>query len=220
MLKKMLHGSLLVLTFALAACGDHPATPSTPTTPTPTQAAPTVTGVEPTAASADGGASVVITGTGFTNVSGVLFGTTTAPLFTVDSDTSITVTSPGGAVGSVPVFVTTAGGTSVADAGVQFSWLPNPLLALSFDAASVQAGQRLWGSVTVTYPAPTGGIRLPLASPSRSSAVLIPLNVQVPAGETTGTFQITTFYQSSPQQILVVTDHGGQSKSATATIQP
>lgn len=218
----LLSGSLLTLTLLLGGCGDDPVTPSTPTTPTNT-VPPTVTALDPTSGSADGGSQTVITGTGFTNATGILFGSTPAPIFTVASDTSITVVVPAGAAGVVPILVKATEGTSFSSSTGQFTWLPNPLLDLSIEATSVKAGQRLRGSVTVTYPAPDAGIRLPLtwtSTPSRSNAVLVPTTVQVGAGQTTGTFEITTFYQSTAEQLTLVSDHGGVGKSVTFTLTP
>ena len=55
---------------------------------------PAVTGLSPAFGPLAGGTSVTITGTGFTEVSGVTFGSIPATSFTVNSDTSITATSP------------------------------------------------------------------------------------------------------------------------------
>ncbi len=56
-----------------------------------------------------GGTSVVITGSGFTAVSGA---STNATSYTVDSDTQITAVAPAHVAGSVQVVVTDAGGAS------------------------------------------------------------------------------------------------------------
>ena len=59
-------------------------------------AAPTVSGLSPTAGPAAGTTSVIITGTGFTGASAVEFGSTAATTFTVNSATQITATDPAG----------------------------------------------------------------------------------------------------------------------------
>ncbi len=90
---------------------------------------PTVTGLDPGFGRTDGGTSVRITGTNFTGVTAVRFGSTAAG-FTVDSETEITAVAPSGAgmeyvtlpgailtpPGTVYVTVQTAAGTSPASA--------------------------------------------------------------------------------------------------------
>jgi hypothetical protein len=75
-------------------------------------AVPTLTGVTPNSGPPSGGTVVVLTGTGLTGATAVSFGGTPATLFTVNSDTQLTVLTPAHAAGTVPVTVTTAGGTS------------------------------------------------------------------------------------------------------------
>jgi hypothetical protein len=80
---------------------------------------PAVTGISP--ASGSGGATVVITGSGFTFATAVGFGNTSVPQMSVDSDTQITVTAPTGS-GTVDVVVTTLVGTSATVAADQFTY--------------------------------------------------------------------------------------------------
>jgi hypothetical protein len=84
-------------------------------------AAPTVTGVSPSGGPDAGGTSVTITGTDFTDATGVSFGSSPASTFNVDSATQITATSPSGS-GTVQVTVTTDGGTSVTSSADQFTY--------------------------------------------------------------------------------------------------
>ena len=73
--------------------------------------APTVTSVSPNSGPTAGGTSVTITGTNFNGATAVTFGGTAATGITVVNATSITATTPVGAVGAVDVAVTTPGGT-------------------------------------------------------------------------------------------------------------
>ncbi len=75
-------------------------------------APPTITSVSPAMGSTDGGNSVVITGTGFTEVTKATFDGTDATSFTVDSPTKITAAAPPHSQGTVRVQVTTEGGTT------------------------------------------------------------------------------------------------------------
>jgi hypothetical protein len=74
--------------------------------------APVVNSATPNSGSAAGGASVTITGSGFTGATAVSFGSNSATSFTFVSDTEITLNSPPGSVGQVDVTVTTPAGTS------------------------------------------------------------------------------------------------------------
>src|SRR5262249_44739910 len=77
-------------------------------------ATPVVSSVSPASGPNGGGSSVTITGSGFTGATKVVFRTTPAAGFTVNSDTKITATSPALASGSYQIRVTTPGGTSPA----------------------------------------------------------------------------------------------------------
>jgi len=84
---------------------------------------PTVAGVGPDTGPLAGGTAVVITGAGLSGATGVSFGSVPAASFSVSSDTQIVATAPPAAgIGSVPVTVTTPGGTSPAVATDQFTY--------------------------------------------------------------------------------------------------
>lgn len=69
--------------------------------------APAILGVTPSTGPSAGGTEVTITGSGFSGVTGVDFGTAAASAYTVNSDTSITAVTPAGS-GAVDVTVTGA----------------------------------------------------------------------------------------------------------------
>jgi len=93
------------------------------TTTTIASAEPTVTAVSPASGPITGGTVMVITGTGFADVTAVTFGSTPASSFTVNSDTSIIATAPPAtAIGPVDVTVTTANGTSAVTSADQFTY--------------------------------------------------------------------------------------------------
>ena len=82
-----------------------------------------VTGVSPASGPTTGGTPVTITGTDFTNVSLVNFGSVPATSFTVDSDTQITAIAPAGTAGTVNVLVFAGGaGTSPVSAADQYTY--------------------------------------------------------------------------------------------------
>ena len=212
----------LVVASCGASCGDSPSAPTTPTTPTPTQDAPTVTAVEPSSGSSDGGTEVIITGTGFIGVTTLIFGSNPALSFAVNSETMITATAPAGSLETVDVVVTTPGGGSATSDADRFTWLPNVLMNLTLSESVVRSGSRVRGTVTLAYPAPSVGLKLPLkwqSTPPDSTAILAPAHVVVPAGSTEGSFEITTFYVSSEEQIEVTSEHWGE-RGATFRLRP
>ncbi len=85
-------------------------------------AAPAVTQLSTSSGSSNGGMSVTITGSGFTNATAVDFGDTPAASFTVNYDTSITATSPSMPAGTVDVTVVTPSGTSATSSADQFGY--------------------------------------------------------------------------------------------------
>lgn len=93
---------------------------------------PTVTAVSPADGATDGGIQVTITGTGFTGATSVMFGSTGATTYTVDSDTQITVISPAAVAGTVHITVTTPGGTSAAVSADQFTYIVVPTIVVPF----------------------------------------------------------------------------------------
>ncbi|WP_140849167.1 putative Ig domain-containing protein [Sphingomonas glacialis] len=108
---------------------------------------PAITAVSPTSGPVGGGTSVTLSGTGFTGITGVKFGTVDATGFTVNSTTSITATAPAAAAaGVVNVTTTGTGGTSPTAAGNQFTYAAPTVTGVS-PAALVAAAT---GSITIT----------------------------------------------------------------------
>ncbi|MGY0062144.1 beta strand repeat-containing protein [Streptomyces sp. LZ34] len=152
-------------------------------------AIPTVTAVSPAQGPTGGGNSVVITGTGFTGATQVLFGAAAAPSFTVNSATQITATAPPGAPGASPVNVVTPGGTS--SSGVFYFYVSPPALT-SLDPASGPTG----GANTVVI----NGFNLTLTSAVHVGAASVTFTVlndnqvsfPAPAGSGTVNVNVTT----------------------------
>ena len=96
---------------------------------------PVVGGVDPKKVPAEGGPSVVITGSGFTGATAVEFGGDAARIkakFKVDSDTQITATAPDSTKSYTPssdlgIYVTTPAGTSRGGAGTPYVKFGDPL---------------------------------------------------------------------------------------------
>lgn len=82
---------------------------------------PTMNAINPNVGDVLGGDSVTLTGTGFTGATSVTFGGVPVMGFTVNSDTSITVTTPLGSAGAVDVTVTTSGGSATLSNGYVYT---------------------------------------------------------------------------------------------------
>ena len=87
-------------------------------------APPTITSLSPDSGPTTGGTLVTITGTGFTGATAVMFGSTPATSFTVDTPTTIAATAPGGSAGTVDVTATGPAGTSSTSAADQYTYRP------------------------------------------------------------------------------------------------
>jgi len=83
---------------------------------------PAVGSVSPSGGSGAGGEEVVINGSNFVGVSGVLFGATPAEGYQVESSSVIDAVAPPDPTGVVPVTVETAVGSSGATAGSDFTY--------------------------------------------------------------------------------------------------
>jgi type II secretory pathway pseudopilin PulG len=125
-----------------------------------------VTSISPNFGRAEGGTSVLISGSGFKNegvATAVNFGTTAATSFTVNSDTSITATAPAG-TGSVDVTVTTPAGTSPTNPLDLFTYAP------TVTGIGPSSGPSTGGtSVTITGTGFTGATGVSFGSTAATS---------------------------------------------------
>lgn len=160
-----------------------------------------ISSVSPNVGTTTGGRSVVIAGSNFINVTGVLFGTTSALSYNVDSQSQITAVVPAHAVGDVNVSVTTESGTS--QSVVAYTYEPSVVPTL--DSVTPNSGSPTGGAFATLYG--TGFrdiISITVGGVHSGSFYVVDdteLQFQVPAGDA-GTFDI------------VITTDGG-----TATLQ-
>jgi hypothetical protein len=166
----------------------------------------TVTSIFPTNGPAAGGTDVTITGTGFTGASAVMFGSTAAASFNVNSDSSITATSPAGS-GTVDVTVTSGAATSPTSAADRFTYIPT--LTLTSTASSAMLVGQSYSQTNVA-----GGGTTPYAY-SLAAGTL-------PGGTTlnasTGTVAGTPTNAGAFSYTIKVTDSGSPAQTATQVI--
>jgi hypothetical protein len=128
-----------------------------------TQGAPAVSSISPSGGSAAGGTTVTVNGSGFTGATSVQFGTTTITSgnFTINSDNSITVTSPAGTnLTSVDITVTSGIGTSITSGADQFSYgaatLTPTAVTVPYVGTGAVNGNSYWWGVPSTGTASYG----------------------------------------------------------------
>lgn len=125
--------STIIATSPAHAAGTVDITVDSPLGPSTTSAAdqftyaspPTITAITPDWSSPVGGKSITITGTGFTGATSVMFGGNAGTNLVVVGDTSLTVTAPAGAVGTVNVSVTALGGPTTAAGAYRYVGAPS-----------------------------------------------------------------------------------------------
>jgi|GEM_PF-368800 len=146
---------------------------------------PTVTTVSPASGPAAGGAVVTISGSNFSDATAVTFQGVAATSFTVDSDASITATTPAGTAGVAPVAVTATGGTGTRANGYTYVAPPTaPVVAVPANGASTGAQPTYSGAFTnadttitvyvdgssIGTVTPTSGVSWSLAQPTDLAA--------------------------------------------------
>lgn len=146
-------------------------------------AAPTITGVAPANGPLGGGTSVVITGTGFSGVTSVQFGASSATSFTVNSATQITATSPAASAGTVDIRVTATGGTSATGTADQFTYLAAP----SISAVSPNSGPSTGGTTVVLSGGQFVGVSAVKFGANNASSFTVNSPTQITATAPAGT---------------------------------
>jgi hypothetical protein len=169
-------------------------------------AAPAVTGLVPNTGPIAGGTSVGITGSSFVGVTAVLFGTTAATSYTVDSPTHITAVAPAGTTpGVVDVSVANSLGTSANTAADDYTYTTTTTTSLAA-LSSVVYGTQVTFTATVSAS--------PYAAPSVGTVTFTDNGVPLPGTSTVpvvgGVAQYTTFVAlTAGTHPIVATYNGG-----------
>jgi hypothetical protein len=92
------------------------------------------------------------------------------------------------------------------------------LASVALSPATVLAGASVTGTVTLTQPAPAGGITVALKS-SNAQIANVPATVLVPAGATSQTFVVTTHgFGRNGTSVTITATYGTTSSKATLTV--
>jgi VCBS repeat-containing protein len=139
---------------------------------------------------------------------------------TLNANGSFAYTPAANYAGSDSFTYTANDGTNSSNvATVTITVLPTlTLSALSLNPTSVTGGSTSQGTVTLSGPAPSGGVAVSLSN--NSSAASVPASVTVPSGSTSATFTITTNPVASSTSVTISADYGGVTRTATLTIAP
>jgi hypothetical protein len=165
-------------------------------------ALPTISGLNPSSGLPSGGNSVVITGTNFTEVFAVRFGTANAT-FTVNSATQITAVAPTGTLGStVDVKVETAAGISIASTASKYTYGLPTLTGLNPASGPTQGGN----TVIITGTNLTGATAVKFGTKAASS-FSVTSNTQITAVAPSGSGTVD----------VTVTAPGGTTATSTAS---
>lgn len=154
-----------------------------------TSGIPVVTAISPASGPVGGGTLVTVTGSGFTGATSVNFGGVNV-LPTVVSDTTLTVTSPAHAAGTVDILVTTSAGTSTASAADQFVYGSGPVVT----AISPTSGPLGGGTVvTITGTGFTGATSVMFGTTSVTPVVNSDTSISAtsPVATASGTVDVT-----------------------------
>ena len=193
-------------------------------------ALPTVTSLNPSSGLSAGGNTVVITGTNFTDVTSVSFGSANVA-FTVNSGTQITVTAPAGTVGTtVDITVTAAAGTSVTSAASKYTYGVPTITALnpasgpySGGNSVVITGTNLTGATAVYFGAKAAtftvnsNTQITATAPSGTAGTTVDVTVTAPGG-TTVTSAASKYGYGAPTVTLLSPTSGPAAGGTTVII--
>ncbi len=120
------------------------------------------------------------------------------------------------------VFTATATDTTTGDTSEfsqAFAGPADPLASLTLNPSNVPGGTSALGTVTLSSPAPAGGVSVSLSS-SAVGVANVAGPVQVAAGSSTGTFVVVTSPVSITLNVTITAGYGGSTRTATLAVQP
>ena len=95
---------------------------------------------------------------------------------------------------------------------------PPDLATLSISPSSLLGGSSAMGTLSISSPAPVGGLAIKVVSNSLSATV--PATAIIPSGKTTGTFAIHVLAVGKVTTVTITSTLNGVSKSSVLTINP
>ncbi|HET6384310.1 MAG TPA: hypothetical protein VFJ58_13030, partial [Armatimonadota bacterium] len=92
------------------------------------------------------------------------------------------------------------------------------ITSINFTANSVQGGQPITGTIVLNGVAGTGGAVVNLTS--NSTSAVVPASFTIPAGQSSGTFQVTTSAVTANTPVVITSNFNGSSQTFTLTLTP
>ena len=195
------------------------------------EAIPTLTGASPASGPTTGGTLVTLTGTGLGRATAVQFGTTTTTQVVRVSATTLRVTSPAGATGTVDVRVVTPGGSSPVSTGVRHTYQAAPAVtSLSTTAGPLQGGTtviltgaRFSGASRVVFGATTASFTVVSATTIRAVAPAhvagaVAVSVTTPYGTSPTSTSATYAYDPVPSITALSPQTGPRAGGTVVTL--
>lgn len=129
--------------------------------------------------------------------------------FTVDART----------VGADTPVTITASSSAGATASANMTVLAPAVVGITLSQSTVIGGQAISGTVTISTPAPAGGLIVSLGS-SNSTVASVPVTVFIPGGQNSANFAVNTFPVAGPQAVSITATRGQFSVSTTLNVVP
>jgi hypothetical protein len=195
-------------------------------------AAPTVTGISPTAGPLAGGTTVTIIGAGFTSGTFVDFGATPASHVIISSPTQIIATDPAELAGTVNVTVTGPGGVSILSPADQFTYAPAPTVTAISPAQGPASGGTTatitgtsfsgapvvdFGTVAATNVVVVSPTQITATSPAEVAGS-VNVTVTAPGGTSAASAANTFTYLAAPTVVGISVAQGPAAGGTTVTI--
>ena len=140
------------------------------------------------------------------------------PSVTVSSGSSTALFAITTSPVSVDTTATIKGVVASSSASSNLTIKPPDLVSLSVNPTTLTGGTQTTGTVKISNPAPSGGLKVLLNSNSSSAA--IPTTVTVAQGAISGTFGITTRNVTQATTVTLKASLASISKTATLTLSP
>jgi uncharacterized protein (TIGR03437 family) len=174
---------------------------------------PAITGLNPSSSRV--GQTITISGTGFSGISAVLFGGNANAQFSVLNSNTITAIVPLNATtGSITLVKSNC--TSIQT--VNFTVLPpNPTISLS--PATLTVGVGSTQSLTVSLSAAQTTNTIVALACSNTAVATVPVNVTIPANDTSASFSVSGVVAGGPVSITVTLAANLGGSSASASVQ-